>query len=157
MKKFVKKPLAIAVLMLTCGGVVNIAHAATLNSQDVSASKEVKQGGAVKIEFTPSSDEIISGEQPNDVTAFILKVSDSAEHGGWRLKPTGSSKGGYMYDSSGNKVELHGKYWRWIDIDNNWYKNDSKNGVVEEDLYIAKGQVVKPGTYTFTGTVEEYT
>ncbi|HEN3672571.1 TPA: MyfA/PsaA family fimbrial adhesin [Yersinia enterocolitica] len=158
MKEFVKKPLAIAVLMLTFGGVANIAHASTstLESRDVSASKEVKQGGAVKIEFTASSDEIVSGVQAKDVAAFILKVSDSAEHNGWRIVPTGSSKGGYMYDDSGSYVELHGAHWTWVGADNNWYKHDSGNDELEEHLYIAKGQVVKPGTYHFTGRVEEY-
>lgn len=64
MKKFVKKPLAIAVLMLAFGGIVNMAHASSvIQSQDVSASKEVKQGGAFKVEFTASSDEIVSGRQ----------------------------------------------------------------------------------------------
>lgn len=40
MKKLVKKPLAIAVLMLTFGGVANMAHAGSvIQSQDVFASK----------------------------------------------------------------------------------------------------------------------
>ncbi|ELW8957492.1 TPA: MyfA/PsaA family fimbrial adhesin [Yersinia enterocolitica] len=157
MKKFVKKPLAIAVLMLAFGGIVNMAHASSvIQSQDVSASKEVKQGGAFKVEFTASSDEIVSGRQAEDVAVFILKVSDSAEHSGWRLIPTGSSKGGYMYDDSGNSVELHGAHWSWGGVDNNWYKNDSGNDELEEHLYLAKDEMVPPGTYHFTGRVEEY-
>ncbi|HHA0033782.1 TPA: MyfA/PsaA family fimbrial adhesin [Yersinia enterocolitica] len=156
MKKLVKKPLAIAVLMLTFGGVANIAHASTVQGEDVSASKEVKQGGAFKVEFTASPDEIVSGSQAEDVAAFVLKVSDSAEHSGWRIIPTGSSKGGYMYDDSGNSVPLHGAHWSWVDLDNNWYKHDSGNDELEEHLFIAKGEVVQPGTYHFTGRVEEY-
>ncbi|EMJ3184585.1 TPA: MyfA/PsaA family fimbrial adhesin [Yersinia enterocolitica] len=157
MKKLVKKPLAIAVLMLTFGGVANMAYAGSvIQSQDVSASKEVKQGGAFKVEFTASSDEIVSGRQAKDVAVFILKVSDSAEHSGWRLIPTGSSKGGYMYDDSGNSVELHGAHWSWVGVDNNWYKHDSGNDELEEHLYLAKDEMVPPGTYHFTGRVEEY-
>ncbi|HHL2499531.1 TPA: MyfA/PsaA family fimbrial adhesin [Yersinia enterocolitica] len=156
MKKLVKKPLAIAVLMLTFGGVANMAHASIVESKDVSASKEVKQGGAVKIEFTANPSEIVSGRQEKDATVFILKVSDSAEHSGWRLYGTGSSVGGYMYDDSGTRVGLHGAAWRWVDIDKNWYKNDSGNGELEEHLYLARGDVVKPGIYHFTGRVEEY-
>ncbi|EOA2976935.1 TPA: MyfA/PsaA family fimbrial adhesin [Yersinia enterocolitica] len=156
MKKFVKKPLAIAVLMLAFGGIVNMAHASVIQTQDVSASKEVKQGGSSKVEFTASSDEIVSGRQAESVAVFILKVSDSAEHSGWRIIPTGSSKGGYMYDDSGKSVELHGAHWSWVDVDNNWYKNDSGNDELEEHLYVAKGEMVPPGTYHFTGRVEEY-
>ncbi|CQH58019.1 TPA: MyfA/PsaA family fimbrial adhesin [Yersinia enterocolitica] len=156
MKKFVKNPLAIAVLMLTFGGVANIAHASTVASEGVSASKEVKQGGTFKVEFTASPDEIVSGKQAEDAAVFILKVSDSAEHSGWRLIPTGSSKGGYMYDDSGNSVPLHGAHWSWVDLDNNWYKSDSGNSEQEEHLYVAKGEWVQAGTYHFTGRVEEY-
>ncbi|EPE4156705.1 MyfA/PsaA family fimbrial adhesin [Yersinia enterocolitica] len=157
MKEFVKKPLAIAVLMLTFGGVANMAHAGSVvQHQDVSASKEVKQGGAFKVEFTASPDEITSGRQGKDVAAFYLKVSDSAEHSGWRLIPTGSSKGGYMYDDKGNRVELHSSSWSWVGPDNNWYINNAGNTVLEDHLYLAKGQVVPAGTYHFTGCVEEY-
>lgn len=46
MKKFVKKPLVIAALMLASGGMVNMVHAATtINSKDISATKTVKKGG----------------------------------------------------------------------------------------------------------------
>lgn len=46
MKKFVKKPLVIAALMLASGGMVNMVHAATtINSKDISATKTVKEGG----------------------------------------------------------------------------------------------------------------
>ncbi|EKN6013277.1 hypothetical protein DVQ57_01255 [Yersinia enterocolitica] len=157
MKEFVKKPLAIAVLMLTFGGVANMAHAGSVvQRQDISASKEVKQGGEFKVEFTASPDEITSGRQGKDVAAFYLKVSDSAEHSGWRLIPTGSSKGGYMYDDKGNRVELHSSLWSWVGPDNNWYINNTGNTVLEDHLYLAKGQVVPAGTYHFTGRVEEY-
>lgn len=48
MKKFVKKPLVIAALMLASGGMVNMVHAATtINSKDISATKTVKEGGGV--------------------------------------------------------------------------------------------------------------
>ena len=157
MKKLVKKPLAIAVLMLTFGGVANMAHAnSVVQGQDVSASKEVKQGGAFKVEFTASPDEIISGRQGKDVAAFILKVSDSAEHSGWRLIATGSSKGGYMYNDMGNRLPLHSSSWKWEDADSNWYINNSGNTVIEDHLYLAKGEVVPAGRYHFTGRVEEY-
>ncbi|EKN4121194.1 MyfA/PsaA family fimbrial adhesin [Yersinia enterocolitica] len=159
MKKFVKKPLAIAVLMLTFGGVANMAYAAStvIQSQDVFASKEVKQGGAFKVEFTASPDEIVSGRQGNDVAAFILKVSDSAEHDGWRLVTTGTSEGGYMYDDNGNRVELHSSSWAWVGGGGNcWYINNGGNTTVEDHLYVAKGLVVPAGTYHFTGRVEEF-
>ncbi|HHH2194550.1 TPA: MyfA/PsaA family fimbrial adhesin [Yersinia enterocolitica] len=157
MKKFVKKPLAIAILMLASSGVVNMAHAGSvLQSQDVSASKEVKQGGAFKVEFTASPNEIISGRQGKGVTVFILKASDSAEHGGWRLVTTGSSKGGYMYDDMGHRLSLHSSSWTWEEGGSNWYINDTGNTTVENDLFVAKGEVVPAGTYHFTGRVEEY-
>ncbi|WP_339099408.1 MyfA/PsaA family fimbrial adhesin [Yersinia enterocolitica] len=157
MKKFVKKPLAIAVLMLTFGGVANMAHAtSTMQSQDVFASKEVKEGGTFKVEFTASPDEIVSGRQENDVTAFILKVSDSAVHGGWRLVATGTSEGGYMYDDDDNRVELHSSSWEWVGRDSNWYINDGGNTTLENRLYVAKGEVLPAGTYHFTGRVDEY-
>ncbi|UXD25669.1 pH 6 antigen adhesin [Yersinia enterocolitica] len=157
MKKFVKKPLAIAVLMLTFGGVANMAHANSVEqSQNVSATKEVKQGGNFKAEFIASPDEIVSGRQGKDVTAFILKVSDSAEHSGWRLVPTGSSEGGYMYDDSGNHVSLYATSWKWDMTDSNWYVDDPGNVELEEHLYLTQGDVVPPGEYHFTGRVEEY-
>lgn len=156
MKKFVKKPLAIAVLMLTFGGVANIAHARTIKSQDVSATKEVKRGGILKVEFTASPDEIVAGKQAADVAAFILKVSDTGDHTGWKLVPTGSSKGGYMYDDSGNKVPLHASGWSWVASDELWSKKDNGHTQLEEHLYLAKGEEVKAGQYHFTGRVEEY-
>ncbi|ELW8195828.1 MyfA/PsaA family fimbrial adhesin [Yersinia enterocolitica] len=157
MKEFVKKPLAIAVLMLTFGGVANMAYAGSVvQRKDISASKEVKQGGEFKVEFTASPDEITSGRQGKDVAAFYLKVSDSAEHTGWRLIPTGSSKGGYMYDDKGDRVVLHSSSWSWVAQDNNWYIHNAGNTVLEDHLYLAKGQMVPAGTYHFTGRVEEY-
>ncbi|EPB4500200.1 MyfA/PsaA family fimbrial adhesin [Yersinia enterocolitica] len=157
MKKFVKKPLAIAVLMLIFGGVANMAHAGTIiQSQDVSASKEVKQGASFKVEFTASPDEIISGRQESDVNVFILKASDSAEHTGWRLVTTGTSEGGYMYDDNGNRRPLHSRSWTWEEGGHNWYITDGGNAAVGDELYVAKGEVVPAGTYHFTGRVEEY-
>lgn len=160
MKKFAKKHLAIAVFMMAFGGMTNMAHAdTTLYSKDVSADKEVKQGGAVKIEFSASPDEIISGKQSKDITAFVLKVSDSAQHGGWSMLPTGKSKGGYMYNDSGEKVELHSTDWDWdwrSSSDNKWYKTDSSNRELVNHLLIKKGDVVKAGVYHFTARVEEY-
>ncbi|HDL6960910.1 TPA: MyfA/PsaA family fimbrial adhesin [Yersinia enterocolitica] len=155
--KFAKKPLAIAILMLAVGGGANMAHATSVvQAQDVSASKEVKQGGEFKVEFTASPDDIFSGRQDENKTIFVLKVSDSAEHSGWRLIPTGSSQGGYMYDDSGNRIGLYSSSWSWVGIDNNWYKNDSGNTELEDHLYVPKGQSLKAGTYHFTGRVEEY-
>ncbi|HDL7748995.1 TPA: MyfA/PsaA family fimbrial adhesin [Yersinia enterocolitica] len=158
MKKFAKKSLAIAVLMMAFGGVANMAHASNIiNSQDVSADKTVKQGGAVKIEFTPSTEEIVSGVQPEDVAVFVLKVSDSAQHSGWRMVPTGSSEGGYMYNDTGNRVPLHSAAgWAWVSADNNWHIDDSSNKELEDHLYLTKGQVVQAGVYHYTGRVEEY-
>ncbi|EKN5160026.1 MyfA/PsaA family fimbrial adhesin [Yersinia enterocolitica] len=156
MKKFVKKPLAIAVLMLTFGGVANAAPISdpTIASQDVSATKEIKQGGNLKVEFTASSDEIFSGRQAEDKTAFILKVSDSAEHSGWRLIPTGSSKDGNMYDDSGNTIDVDVEDWTWST--DHWYKEDGTNASLEGHVIIHRDDVVKAGTYHFTGRVEEY-
>lgn len=156
MKKIAKKHLAIAAFMMALGGMANMAHAANVASKDVSADREVKQGGATKIEFTATDNEIISGEQSGKVNAFVLKVSDSAKHSGWRLIPTGTSKGGYMYNDSGDRVELHSANWHWVDLDNNWYRSDSSNEEVVDYLFINKGQMVQPGVYHFTGRVEEY-
>ncbi|WP_174847014.1 MyfA/PsaA family fimbrial adhesin [Yersinia artesiana] len=166
MKKFVKKPLAIAVLMLASSGVVNMVHAdsvvrgqdlstSLIHQQDVSASKEIKDGDIFKIEFTASPDEIIAGRQEKDVTAFILKVSDTAEHNTWSLAGTGQSRGGYMFDGNGNRVELHSSDWTWDGTTNTWHKEDSGSAELEERLYVAKGDTLHPGKYTFTGYVSE--
>ncbi|EKN3593382.1 MyfA/PsaA family fimbrial adhesin [Yersinia enterocolitica] len=157
MKKFVKKPLAIAVLMLTFGGVANMARAADiLQSQDVSATKEVKQGGAFKVEFIPSSKEVVSGKQVEDSEVFILKVSDTALHSGWALITTGSSKGGFMYTDSGDKVKLDSSEWTWSDSDDSWHINDDGNAEQEMQLLIPKDAVVRAGKYHFTGRVNEF-
>ncbi|EMJ3153364.1 TPA: MyfA/PsaA family fimbrial adhesin [Yersinia enterocolitica] len=166
MKKFVKKPLAIAVLMLASSGVVNMVHAdsvvrgqdlstSVIHQQDVSASKEVKGGGSFKIEFTASPDEIIAGKQEKDVTVFILKVSDSARHNAWDLAGTGSSVGGYMFDSAGNRIGLHSSDWKWDGSTQTWHKDDSGSAELEERLFVAKGETLNPGKYTFTGYVSE--
>ncbi|HFR4112396.1 TPA: MyfA/PsaA family fimbrial adhesin [Yersinia enterocolitica] len=157
MKKFVKKPLAIAVLMLTFGGVANMARATdVLRSQDVSAVKEVKQGGAFKAEFFPSPGEIISGKQSKEVAVFTLKVSDTAEHTGWQLVSTGSSAGGVMYTDSGDKVSVNSPEWDWSAADSSWYRNDDGNTAIEMHLVLEQGTVLKAGKYHFTGRVEEY-
>lgn len=159
MKKFAKKHLAIAVFMMAFGGMTNMAHAdrSVIYSQDVSADKEVKQGGAAKIEFAATENEVISGEQAEDANVFVLKVSDSAEHSGWSLIPTGKSVGGHMYNDS-DSIPL-GSDWspalseqgEWF-----WYYTDATNKEVVSHLHVSKGQVIKPGVYHFTGRVEEY-
>lgn len=161
MKKLVKKPLAIAVLMLTFGGVANIAHASsatTIYTQDVSASKEIKEPGVLKIALTATPDEIVAGTLANDTTIFILKVSDTAKHSGWRLHGTGSSVGGYMYEESnpGKMVALHASSWTWAPAERLWRKSDSGSAEVEEHLYVTKGVKLEAGKYCFTGRVEEY-
>ncbi len=164
MKKFAKKHLAIAVFMMAFGGMTNMAHAAAPDpdapiayTQDISADKEVKQGGAVKVEFAPSADEIISGKQKDDVKVFVLKVSDSADHAGWELAPTGQSEGGKMYSDKGDTVKLKvGANWEWDDGYATWHVADDTNQVVEGDLYVPGGAVVKAGVYHFTGQVREY-
>lgn len=156
MKKFAKKHLAIAAFMMALGGMANMAHAAPIYTKDVSADKEVKQSGSAKIEFVASENEIVSGEQLQDVNVFVLKVSDSAEHSGWSLIPTGESAGGYMYGDSGDKVELHSSDWKWGTFQHDWYIDSRDGGEVVDYLYLKQGQVVHPGAYHFTGRVEEY-
>lgn len=158
MKKFAKKHLAIAAFMMALGGMANMAHAdeTVIYAKDVSADKEVKQGGAAKVEFVASENEIISGELPQDADVFVLKVSDTAKHSGWRLITTGESIGGYIYNDSGDRVELHSHGWDWGEDKNNWYIDDSSSAEVVTHLYLKQGQVVQPGVYHFTGRVEEY-
>lgn len=158
MKKFAKKHLAIAVFMMAFGGVTNMAHAfdTTIYSQDVSADKEVRQDGTVKVEFAPSPNEIISGAQKEDTAAFVLKVSDSAPHSGFRLITTGESTGGYMYSDSGDKVKLYAHSWRWGSNKNNWFIDDSSSAEMADYLYLKQGQEVQSGVYHFTGRIEEY-
>lgn len=94
MKKFVKKPLAIAVLMLASGGMVNMVHAepTVINSKDISATKTVKEGGSFSVEFKATENEIVSGKLDADTPAFHLVMSDSGEHKGWNVRPTGASE-----------------------------------------------------------------
>lgn len=156
MKKFAKKHLAIAAFMMALGGMANMAHANPIYAKDVSADREVKQGGAAKVEFVATENAIISGEQLQDVNAFVLNVSDSAEHSGWSLITTGESVGGYMYNDSGDKVELHSSDWDWGAFQNSWHIENSGSTEIVNYLYLKQGQVVQPGVYHFTGRVEEY-
>ncbi|WP_145529959.1 MyfA/PsaA family fimbrial adhesin [Yersinia alsatica] len=156
MKKFAKKHLAIAAFMMALGGMANMAHANLIYAKDVSADKEVKQGGSAKVEFVASEDTIVAGKQLQDVNAFVLKVSDSAEHSGWSLVTTGDSAGGYMYNDSGDKVGLHSSDWDWEAYQNGWHIDNSSSEEVEDYLYLRQGQVLKAGVYHFTGRVEEY-
>ncbi|WP_145538832.1 MyfA/PsaA family fimbrial adhesin [Yersinia alsatica] len=161
MKKFAKKHLAIAVFMMAFGGMTNMAHASetTIYSQDVSADKEVRQGGAAKVEFAPSPNEIISGVQEEVTPAFVLKVSDSAEHSGWRFIPTGSSRGSVMYNDQGDTVKLSStSSWTWAPQQSGGYYYINGSGSQEEKaiLYIVTGTKVKAGVYHFTGRVEEF-
>ncbi|OVZ94037.1 hypothetical protein CBW58_04270 [Yersinia frederiksenii] len=160
MKKFAKKPLAITAtaLMLAFGGMVSMAHASdVLYSQNIAADKLIRQGGAVKIKFMPSSAEVFSGKQADDTVLYVLKISDSAEHTGWRIVPTGKSEGGYAYDDNDGRINLHGALMTWTGgSEQSWHKDDSTNRELEEHLYAPKGTVIKAGTYHFSGRVEEY-
>ncbi|CFQ45930.1 adhesin [Yersinia frederiksenii] len=157
MKKFAKKHLAIAVFMMALGGMTNMAHADIhdLHSQNVSADKEVKQGGAAKIELLPSQEEIFSGQQAHDVAAFVLKVSETGEHSGWRVVPIGSSVGGVMYNDQGDKVELHMPNWIWTPS-KFWLHTDKTSAVITQPIVISNGQVVKAGLYHFTAQVVDF-
>lgn len=157
-----KKPLAITAtaLMLALGG-VNMAHASDLYTQEISAAKEIKQGGKVKITFAASSSPISSGRMPVDSTMFVLKLSDSAEHAGWRIYPQGGSKGGYMYGTEssvmGHTIPLHTSEptW-WIKDGGYWELKDNTNAEQTVQLWVAKGDVVQAGVYEFDGYVAEY-
>ncbi|WP_016676068.1 fimbrial polyadhesin PsaA, partial [Yersinia pestis] len=104
----------------------------------------------------PNTGEIFAGKQPGDVTMFTLTMGDTAPHGGWRLIPTGDSKGGYMISADGDYVGLYSYMMSWVGIDNNWYINDDSPKDIKDHLYVKAGTVLKPTTYKFTGRVEEY-
>ncbi|HIH7576909.1 TPA: fimbrial polyadhesin major subunit MyfA [Yersinia enterocolitica] len=155
MKKFVKKPLAIAVLMLASGGMVNMVHAepTVINSKDISATKTVKEGGSFSVEFKATENEIVSGKLDADTPAFHLVMSDSGEHKGWNVRPTGASEGGQMVSTDGTRVDLHTNELSW-DNDHWWIDDGSER--VEATFFLAAGDEVKAGEYQFTGRVEEY-
>lgn len=157
MKKLAKKHLAIAVFMMAFGGMTNMAHAAptAIFQQDVSADKVVKQGGAAKVEFTPSPDNLVSGVQKEDASVFNLKVSDVGVHFGWHLVPTGSSAGGFIYNDRGETVPVSVIGWTWLRDVGYWLHNDSSAGEQNTKVFVTKGQELKPGVYHFTGRVEE--
>lgn len=154
MKKFVKKPLVIAALMLASGGMVNMVHAATtINSKDISATKTVKEGGAFSVEFNATENEVVSGKLGADTPVFHLVMSDSGGHKGWDVRPTGVSEGGQMVSADGARVDLHSHDLSWGK--GHWWIDDGSQRV-EATFYLAAGDVVKAGEYQFTGRVEEY-
>ncbi|CNE13431.1 MyfA/PsaA family fimbrial adhesin [Yersinia similis] len=154
MKCFAKNALAVATLMIAACGMANASI--VINSKDVSAERTVKQGDSFHVEFAPSTGDILAGQQHGDVTIFTLTMGDTAPHGGWRLIPTGDSKGGYMVSTDGETVGLYSYNMSWVGVDNNWYINDSSTDDINDHLYVKSGTVLKPTIYTFTGRVEEY-
>lgn len=122
MKCFAKNALAVTTLMIAACGMANAST--VINSKDVSGEVTVKQGNTFHVDFAPNTGEIFAGKQPGDVTMFTLTMGDTAPHGGWRLIPTGDSKGGYMISADGDYVGLYSYMMSWVGIDNNWYIND---------------------------------
>lgn len=154
MKKFVKKPLVIAALMLASGGMVNMVHAESIiNGKSISATKTVKEGEAFSVEFNATENEVVSGKLDADTPVFHLVMSDSGVHDGWNVRPIGVSEGGKMVSADGTKVDLHSQDLSW-DKDH-WLIADGSQRV-EATFYLAAGDVVKAGEYQFTGRVEEY-
>ncbi|WP_077295089.1 MyfA/PsaA family fimbrial adhesin [Yersinia proxima] len=156
MKKFVKKPLAIAVLMLASSGVVNMAHAdesKVVHSQDITGTRTIKQAGGFTVDFEATDNEIVAGQLGADTSAFNLKASDVAEHGGWDVRPIGASADGMMVSASGDKIRLRSHALTW-DRDH-WYANNK--GDLRALFYISAGTVVNAGEYTFTAKVDDYT
>ncbi|WP_145578076.1 MyfA/PsaA family fimbrial adhesin [Yersinia alsatica] len=160
MKKFAKKHLAIAVFMMAFGGMTNMAHAeTTIFRQDIAADKAVTQAGAAKVEFAPSPNELISGIQKEDVAAFVLKLSDSAMHSGWRLIGTGLSSGGAMFSDSGSPVPLSiTGDWQWVPagLIGYWQLDNSSDQEIETELTVDSGRNLEPGIYHFSARVEEF-
>ncbi|HDL7644074.1 TPA: MyfA/PsaA family fimbrial adhesin [Yersinia enterocolitica] len=161
MKEFVKKPLAITAataLMLAFGGMANMAHATTiLATQNISGVKTVKQGGAFKVEFSPSEKEIVSGQLSEDAPFFVLKMSDSARHTAWNIWPSGESKGGNLVAPDGKKLALYltpkeKTFWGTQD---HWYVGDAGSAPVILTFWLQKGNVLQAGDYSFTAKVDE--
>lgn len=156
MKKFVKKPLAIAVLVLASSGVVNMAHAGesgVIHSQNITGTRTIKQAGGFTVDFQATGNEIEAGKLKDDTYTFALKASDTTKHGGWDIRPMGKSAEGVMVSSSGDKIPLHLRNLTW-DRDH-WYANNDGN--LETQFYIAAGTTVQAGEYTFTAKVDDYT
>ncbi|HHG0423628.1 TPA: MyfA/PsaA family fimbrial adhesin [Yersinia enterocolitica] len=161
MKEFVKKPLAIAVLMLASGGMVNMVHAASsvtgarpvTDSRDISATRTVKAGGEFSVEFKATENDIVAGKLAERTPAFHLTISDTANHGGFNVVPTGASAGGVMVSADGSKVDLHSHDFEW-DKDHWWKATASQQ--MEATFYLDTGTLVKTGEYQFTGRVEEF-
>ncbi|MDA5487658.1 MyfA/PsaA family fimbrial adhesin [Yersinia kristensenii] len=155
MKKFVKKPLVIAVLMLASGGVVNMAHADTkLHGQDVVAKKAVKKGGVFGVELKASDNEIVSGKTTKAENVFYMVMTDPEDHKGWNVWPTGVSKGGQMsLEDGSHKVDLHTNNLTWAK--DHWMINDSSERV-EASFFVNAGNLLKPGEYVFSAYVEDF-
>ncbi len=159
MKKFAKKPLAIAAMMMVFGGGV---HAETnFESQQVQAERSVKEHEELVVDFSATDNELYAGEQSEDVDAFKISMSDRAQHRGWGLVPTGYSAPvhgeayGYMVRNDGVfKVRLRAKTMQWSATElpsaPGWFVEDA--GVDFSDvIYIPQGSEVEPGDYRFTG------
>lgn len=170
-KKFVKKPLAIAALMLAYSGVANVAHASLLpaikDSQDVSATKVVKQSDTFHAELLPSSEDIPAGKTKGFITAFTLSMGDTAGHEMWGFIPTGDSASGvtppgggmYMVDANDktNKVLLIAPTMAW-DSSTHSYVSAAKKMVTsyKASFAIPANIDVKAGSYVLTGRAVAY-
>ncbi|EMX2852628.1 MyfA/PsaA family fimbrial adhesin [Yersinia enterocolitica] len=160
MKKFAKKPLAIAamVMMVFGGGV----HAKSgFDSKQVLAERIVLEHQELVVDFSATDNEVYAGAQTGDVDVFKLSMSDRAQHRGWGLAPTGQSKpvqgepNGYMIRiDDGSRVPLEARTMQWSTTDMpgaGWFAADT-GADFSDTLYIPTGVNVKPGQYRFTGT-----
>ncbi|CFQ82176.1 MyfA/PsaA family fimbrial adhesin [Yersinia enterocolitica] len=160
MKKFAKKSLAIAVIMMAFGGMANMAHAKPpVASKDIRGDREVKVGSNLEVVFEATPNEIIAGALTADAPVFHLVARDAAPHGSWGVLPTGESSGGVMVTADGKKVKLTATKSRWrsggIVTGPEMWLLETK-GDLDETFYLAKGLTVEPGQYHFTAKVEEY-
>ncbi|EKN3681755.1 MyfA/PsaA family fimbrial adhesin [Yersinia enterocolitica] len=126
-----------------------------VNSQAVSATKEISQGDTFKVMFAAWPTKYTAGTLKVDSTMFSLAASDSAKHKGWRMYPTGSSEGGYMVGDNGTKIPLHMNNGFSWSKEGHWWKEDAGN-IDQAALYVKAGTFIGAGKYTFTGRVEEY-
>ncbi|EKN3567789.1 MyfA/PsaA family fimbrial adhesin [Yersinia enterocolitica] len=158
MKKFAKKSLAIAVIMMAFGGMTNMAHASKLvASKNISADRHVNAGSALEVVFEATPNEIIAGELIADAPVFHIVARDTTPHDTWDIVPTGKSVGGLMVTADGKTAKLHATKAQWktsVGGESKWELKST--GDLDDTFYLAKGLTVEPGLYQFTGKVDEY-
>lgn len=160
MKKFAKKSLAIAVIMMAFGGMANMAHAKSpIAAKDIRGDREVKAGSNLEVVFEATPNDIIAGALPADAPVFHLVARDKAPHGSWGVLPTGDSSGGVMATADGKRVKLTATKSRWrsgsfVTGPEMWLLETE--GDLDETFYIPKGLTIEAGQYHFTAKIEEY-